>query len=78
MTIKLSNSMRYMLKVAPEDWRNIMPGPTTDALRRRGLVEYRDRPGEIGIMAGFQWRITETGREVDGRALPAGKEVSGA
>ena len=68
MTIKLSEAMYRKLKSAPNYWSNLTDdGPTVDALRKRGLVELRTRPGETGTMAGFQWRITETGREVDGR-----------
>jgi hypothetical protein len=66
-TIRLSNAMQLMLKVAPDHWQRIAPGPTVFALWRRDLVEFRDAPGETGIMRGTQWRITETGREVDGR-----------
>jgi hypothetical protein len=67
MTIKLSNAMRLMLKCAPEDWSRAPNGSSVDALRRRGLVEFRSKPNEFGTMATIQWRITETGREVDGR-----------
>lgn len=74
MTIKLSNAMQLMLKVAPECWRSISPGPSIEALRKRGLVELRDQPGETGAMAGFQWRITEAGRVVVGRKTLAQTE----
>jgi len=67
MTIKLSDAMRRALKRAPNHWSKLSEGSSADALRKRGLVEYRDTPGETGIMAGMQWRITETGRIVDER-----------
>jgi hypothetical protein len=69
MTITLSDAMQRKLKTAPDGWQNLISdGPTVDALRKRGLVELRNRPGETGIMAGFQWRITEAGCEIDGRS----------
>jgi hypothetical protein len=67
MSIKLSNAMQHMLKAAPDYWSKAPASPSVDALRRRGLVEFRSTPGETGMLAGFQWRITDTGREVDGR-----------
>lgn len=67
MSIRLSASMQSLLHQAPEDWRKVPVDPSADALRTRGLVEFRNTPGETGIMAGFQWRITETGKVVDGR-----------
>jgi hypothetical protein len=67
VSIRLSNAMQLALKGAPDHWRGVSPSPTVIALRDRGLVELRNTPGEKGIMAGTQWRITETGRELDGR-----------
>lgn len=67
MTISLSSAMQRTLKSAPDYWENAPASPSVDALKRRGLIEMRNTPGEKGVMAGFQWRISETGREVDGR-----------
>lgn len=67
MTLKLSNAMQQLLKAAPDYWTSISPTPTVTALEKRGLVELRTRPGERGFMAGYQWRITETGCDIDGR-----------
>ena len=69
MTISLTTLMQQKLKSAPDHWSNLTnDGPTVEALRKRGLVELRTRPGESGSMAGFQWRITEAGCEIDGRS----------
>lgn len=76
MTIRLSATMQQTLRSAPDFWRSVVPGPTVDALKKRGLIELRDKPGEKGLMAGFQWRITETGREVDGRGPAPTFEVT--
>lgn len=67
MTLRLSAAMQSLLRQAPEEWRRVPVSPSADALRARGLVEFRTTPGERGTMAGFQWRITETGKVVDGR-----------
>lgn len=68
MTIRLSDGMRIALKGAPEDWRKIIPGPTVEALETRGLVEVRSDPSDKNpTMGGFQWRITEVGKVMDGR-----------
>ena len=68
MTISLSAAMQRTLKAAPDYWLNLThDGPSVEALRKRKLVELRTRPGESGTMAGFQWRITEAGCEIDGR-----------
>lgn len=68
MTITLTAPMRAKLKQAPNDWERLRyDGPSVEALKTRGLVELRDQPGERGAMAGFQWRITESGRVVDNR-----------
>lgn len=67
MTISLSAPMQSALKSAPDEWRSCSPTPTITALEKRGLVEIRTTPGHKGLMAGFQYRITESGREVDGR-----------
>jgi hypothetical protein len=67
VTIRLSNAMQMMLKVAPDHWSRISPGPTVVALETRGLVDLRDTPGETGLMRGTQWRINDSGRAVDGR-----------
>lgn len=68
MTIKLTDAMYRKLKSAPNFWQNLIgDSSTVDALKKRGLVDLRDRPGERGTMAGFQWRITDAGRDVDGR-----------
>jgi hypothetical protein len=68
MTITLSDAMQRKLKSAPDYWANLTnDSPSVEALRKRGLVELRTRPGESGMMAGFQWRITEAGCEIDGR-----------
>ncbi len=57
-----------VLKGAPEEWRNVGPGPTIEALETRGLVEVRSDPQDTNeTMGGFQWRITETGKVIDGR-----------
>jgi hypothetical protein len=59
--------MQRALKSAPDFWCNVVPVPTVDALKKRGLIELRNNPGDNGLMAGFQWRISATGREIDGR-----------
>lgn len=64
----LTEPMRRELRRAPDDWQKLhSDGPSIDALRKRGLIELRDQPGEAGPMAGFQWRITDTGRIIDNR-----------
>lgn len=64
----LSKVMQDMLRQAPNDWQRVSPGPTVCALEKRGLVILRDDPDKSeGIMRGFQWRITATGRVMDAR-----------
>jgi hypothetical protein len=63
----LSKAMQEVLRRAPKDWQRVIPGPTIQALEKRGLVIVRDTPSETGLMASFQWRITATGRVMDGR-----------
>lgn len=68
MTIRLSKPMQRTLKSAPDYWSKLsIHTPSVDALQKRGLVEMRNQPGETGVLTGYQWRISETGREVDGR-----------
>lgn len=70
MTIRLSGAMQRSLKWAPDDWRSMPPTRSLDALKRRGLIEVRNTPGETGIMAGFQYRISDSGKIVAGRCPP--------
>lgn len=76
MSIKLSDAMQRTLRWAPERWGKLTSdSPSIDALRKRGLIELRDVPGAAsGALAGYQWRITETGRIVAGRAAAASTE----
>lgn len=57
--------MAYMLKVAPADWQRLsVDSATVTALSRRGLVTVRTDPKDKpGTMAGWQWKITDAGRE---------------
>ncbi len=76
MSIRLSAAMQLSLKGAPDHWQKVSPSPTVIALRDRGLVDLRDTPGEKGIMRGTQWRINDTGREVDGRGAAPTYDVT--
>lgn len=58
-----------ILRTAPEEWGRVVPYPTVEALETRGLVVVPPGPAEKEIlMCGFQWRITEAGRLVDGQS----------
>ena len=63
----LSKAMLQALRRAPNDWEIVSPGPTIVALETRGLVLVRRRPDDDRFMCDYQWRITATGRVMDGR-----------
>ena len=68
MNNRISAPMQRTLRSAPDEWRKVIPAPSVEALEKRGLVEIRSDPKDSKpTMGGFQWRITEVGKVMDGR-----------
>jgi hypothetical protein len=67
MKITLTPSQAATLKRAPNEWVDLPDSTVTQALRLHGLIEIRSAPGERTIHRGYQWKITLTGFQLDGR-----------